>query len=267
MCLKSKCTGPVFVISDLHLGDRGARDNFCVFNREQELGHFLDHVERRRGKLIIAGDLLDFWQANISKVIVTWLPLLKRLNEMEAVYVLGNHDSDLNHFLGRQLIDVPLINNARREYSFTMGGRTFQVIHGHEADPYCSSEDPGTGRITAILTALSEDRHGGPRLGTSSTVESRVLGPMERAVSLWGRLCGKPDRYKAMNRKLRELRHTEVLISGHTHKAGRIDGWYYNTGSWSEFVNSYVEVRLDGSVCLFDWVGRLNRNNYTELPV
>ena len=34
--------GPIFVVSDLHLGDNGPRDNFAVGNRPQQFNRFLD---------------------------------------------------------------------------------------------------------------------------------------------------------------------------------------------------------------------------------
>jgi len=90
---------PIFVISDLHMGDGGARDNFALNNREKELGLFLDYVASQQGELIILGDLFDFWQMNLSKVVTTHIPLLDRLAAMNATYVVGNHDADLDGLL------------------------------------------------------------------------------------------------------------------------------------------------------------------------
>lgn len=39
----------IFVISDLHMGDGGARDNFALNNREEQLGLFLDYVASQQG--------------------------------------------------------------------------------------------------------------------------------------------------------------------------------------------------------------------------
>jgi UDP-2,3-diacylglucosamine pyrophosphatase LpxH len=53
---------PLFCVSDLHLGDRGPRDCFNVKNREERFMAFLDHVESCNGRLVILGDLFDWWQ-------------------------------------------------------------------------------------------------------------------------------------------------------------------------------------------------------------
>jgi UDP-2,3-diacylglucosamine pyrophosphatase LpxH len=54
------------------IGDGGPRDNFGHegSNRPQQLTRFLDYVSEQNGELIVVGDLLEFWQANFSKVIV-----------------------------------------------------------------------------------------------------------------------------------------------------------------------------------------------------
>ena len=36
--------GPIYAISDLHMGDGGARDNFPLDDRERQLNLFLDYV-------------------------------------------------------------------------------------------------------------------------------------------------------------------------------------------------------------------------------
>ena len=61
---------PIFCVSDLHLCDRGYRDNFAVEGREARFYKFLDYVEAEGGQLYVLGDLFDWWQANLSKSVV-----------------------------------------------------------------------------------------------------------------------------------------------------------------------------------------------------
>ena len=84
------------------------RDNFPLNNREKELGLFLDYVASQQGELIILGDLFDFWQMNLSKIVMKHMPLLDRLAAMNATYVLGNHDADLDDFIGTGFLSHPL---------------------------------------------------------------------------------------------------------------------------------------------------------------
>ncbi len=260
--------GPIFEISDLHMGDGGPRDNFAYGNREKELDSFLDHVEDHHGRLIICGDLFELWQSNISKVLTKRMPLLDRLARMEATYILGNHDIDLRYFVhSKGWLTHPFFDRMCIACYARVCGQTFRFIHGHEADPYCSNEAPGLGRITAILSGLAEDKNGSPMLDKYRTVEDRVVGPMEKAVSLWNRLCGKPDRFTEINRRLYDMRDTNVIISGHTHFAGRIGTWHYNSGTWAERVNSFVRVNNDATVQVYDWIDGDPVPNNKELPI
>ena len=94
----------VFVISDLHMGDGGPRDNFAVGDRSRQLDLFLEMVAARQAELVILGDLFDFWQMNLSRVVTLRLPLLDRLAALNALYVVGNHDADLAYFIGTGLL-------------------------------------------------------------------------------------------------------------------------------------------------------------------
>lgn len=266
--------GPLYVISDLHMGDGGPRDNFAYGTHEKELMSFLDMVEAVHGRLLICGDLFELWQSNISKVITKRVYLLDRLDRMQAIYVLGNHDADLRYFMfgERQWLNHLFFRRMTDSFSQVIGGRRFHFTHGHIADPYCAGDTPGLGRITAIYSGLAEDRNGGPMLDKYRTVEDKVVGRLEKLVSMWSRLRGKPDRFTAINRRLRELLVQppigyDVVVCGHTHFPGRIGDWHYNTGTWAERVNSFVRIDNDGAVGVFDWENGQPVSNRTELPI
>ena len=254
---------PIYVVSDLHAADGGPRDSFSYKDRESQFDDFLSYVKMNNGQLVIAGDLLDLWQCNISKVIMHRRPLLDKLFNMGAIYIIGNHDSDLNYFLGTNLIH-PLIKHAVRSYNVVIGDKVIDIIHGHEVDPFCASDVPGIGRITAIMSGIAEDKNGSPMLG-SKTVANKVTGPMDRFVSHFDWLRGKPSRYVAMNRELKKFCTTDILISGHTHLPGHIGNWYYNTGTWAEFKNSFVKI--DDNVTVYDWNNGNPAVDTTELKI
>lgn len=261
--------GPIFVISDLHMGDGGPRDNFAYGDREKELVAFLDYVERKCGRLVICGDLFELWQSNISKVLTKRKWLLDRFASMQATYILGNHDADLYYFMFQEgWLTHPFFRRMCGSCFLNKCGKSFQFIHGHEADPYCVSDVPGLGRITAIYSGLAEDRNGGPMLDKYRTVEQKVVGRMERLVSLWNWLRGKPDRFTAINRQLRDMAPVaDVVICGHTHRSGHIGTWHYNCGTWAERTNSFVCINSSGSVGVFDWKDGRAVPNQTELPI
>jgi len=259
---------PIFAVSDLHMGDGGPRDNFAYGDREKEFLGFLDHVESQNGELVICGDLFELWQANMSRVLTWRRALMDRLAKMGATYILGNHDVDLWYFINTGLLNHPLLSTMRAYYVTHRGGRGFYFCHGHEADPYCASKNPGLGRITAIYSGLKEDKNGGPMLNKYRTVEDRVVGRMERWVSFWNRLRGKPDRFVSINRNLKLMIPNEaIVICGHTHLPGRIDDWHYNCGTWAERRNSFVQIDAAGRIGVYDWVGGSPQENRTELRI
>ncbi len=267
-------TGPLYAISDLHMGDGGCRDSFAYGTHEAELMSFLDMVEAVCGRLVICGDLFELWQSNISKVLTKRVWLLDRLDRMKAIYVLGNHDADLRYFLfgEREWLNHQFFRRMTDSFSQVVGGRRFHFTHGHAADPYCAGDTPGVGRIVAIYAGLAEDRNGSPMLDKYRTVNDKVVGRLEKLVSLWSRLRGEPDRFTAINRKLHELlvqptNGYDVVVCGHTHFPGRIGDWHYNTGTWAERVNSLVRIDNDGTVGVFDWKNGEPIANTIELPI
>lgn len=255
---------PIYCVSDLHLGDCGRRDNFSCMSGGQrltEFGHFLEFVEKNNGQLLILGDFFELWQSNMSAVLTAREQLLDRLARMKAIYVLGNHDIDLVHFIHHNWLGHSFFQRMCLSHTAEVAGRKFHFIHGHQTDDFCSGDTPGLGRITAIYTGLKEDRNGSPLYkGKYPTVEARSIGFLEGWVDFIGRLRGKPGRIQQMNRGLchlldRDRSKYDVLVSGHTHRAGKIAGWsIYNTGTWAEQTNSFVVISRYGGVGVFDWV-------------
>jgi UDP-2,3-diacylglucosamine pyrophosphatase LpxH len=75
----------IFVISDLHIGDGGPRDNFAHGGqRPIDLAEFLDYIDEQNCDLVILGDLFEFWQSSLSRVIIRNLGLIDRLGSLKA---------------------------------------------------------------------------------------------------------------------------------------------------------------------------------------
>ena len=284
----------IFVISDLHLGDGGPRDSFAWGDREKQFGLFLDYVAQKQGELIVLGDLFEFWQMNPSKIVVRNKPLLDRLAAMSATYVVGNHDTDIEHFIGTGLLSHPLFEKLSRPFEREIGGKRFKFMHGHEVDPFNSGDTPGKGRICAILAGMREDKNGSPVLPNGEFVEDHleeigdileaIAGHIEiaetRLTGWWNRLRPGGQREENWARHLTPAQNPDlakqmlalyyedmedcgydVLIAGHTHHPGRIGDWYFNSGTWARKKNSFIQISAAGKAAVFDWVdGRLVRN-------
>lgn len=272
-----KLPRPIFVVSDLHLGDRGPRDNFAHMNggnRTDEFWNFLNMVERANGRLIIVGDLFELWQSNMSLVLTSWHLLLNRLARMKAVYILGNHDADLLYFCSSSLgLSHPFFKTMATNRTEYRGGKSFHFIHGHETDSYCAGSVPGIGRITAIYTGLKEDRNGGPLLDKYRTVEDATTSRLEWVSGILRWCLRKPNRRQLGYLGLCKLLRTyNVVVSGHTHRAGQLRSQYgpvpaYNAGTWAEGTCSFVVIDPKGKVGVYDWIDGQGRPNATQLKV
>lgn len=288
-------TRPQFVVSDLHLGDKGPRDNFAHMSggwREQEFNNFLDYVESENGELTIAGDLFELWQSNISKVLTCRMKLMDRLASMGTRYLLGNHDIDLLYLTkeGGVMLDHPLFADLKLSHTFYVNGRRILLIHGHEQDIYCMSEVPGIGRASAIYSGLREDRNGGPlskwKYG-ARTVEARSLGHFDRCSRLIRRFLGRPNATQVMRQEIYNkfwASNVDALIYGHTHEPGQFARTQqrtlgrnkvikheslpiYNTGTWAEEVNTFACIDGYGEIGLFNWADGLFKTNSTTLSL
>jgi UDP-2,3-diacylglucosamine pyrophosphatase LpxH len=279
-------TRPIFCVSDLHMGDGGARDNFAHMSgghREREFHQFLDYVQYHRGHLFILGDLFELWQGNISRVITYRMGLLDRLANMHATYILGNHDIDLKYFTSTHglMLSHPLFCDLPLSKNLVVGGKTIRLIHGHEQDKYCQDESPGVGRISAIYAGRKEDRNGGPMKDKYRTIESQTMSRLSRWTRLARKCLGIQDQGSATRAAILAeflAGKANALVFGHTHEPGQfaypngVTLPIYNCGSWCEQVPSFVRIEADGEkiqkkIQVLDWRYGSPRINSSTLKV
>lgn len=281
-------TRPIFVVSDLHMGDGGPRDNFAHMaggRRESEFISFLDYVYTVNGRLVINGDLFELWQANISKVLTYRVDLLDYLADdcFNTVYLLGNHDIDLLHFRWEKGVRLthPIFRQMATSLILHVAHQNILICHGHEQDPYCCGENPGLGRASAIYTGLKEDRVGSPLRGKYGTVEGQAL----RRLTWPGRVrrwfMGEPSPTQVIRKNmlcLQQSKDYDAVIFGHTHEPGQLvrysrvlNNWIlapiYNSGSWTEETCSFVRIDPEGTIGVYDWVGGKAVKNNTKLHI
>jgi len=290
----------IFVISDLHMGDGGARDNFAATPkgqkpRKEQILSFLEYVKGRNGHLYILGDLFEFWQSSVGRVIVERLDLLDAFAEMNAVYVVGNHDADLQALIGTNLINHKFFENMKEAFIEPIGGKNFKFMHGHEEDPFNSGDTPPLGRALSIAAGIVEDKVGSPFLESGESVETLLLQAVE-GIKRMGKwllkwlvshipLIGK--KYKILLQiqggvtpaqdsslakqilvdyyKNKQKEGYDIAIVGHTHEPGRCQEWYFNSGSWATDVNSFIEITPEGKVQVYDWTDGTPVQNNTEI--
>ena len=130
-----------YVISDLHMCDKGPRDTFCLDGRLNRFRNFLDWVSTKENfELIVVGDLLDFWRVNIGSSVDAYKDILDRLYQMNTIYVLGNHDDAFINFLNTNVgLPHELIEHSSPPFNKKIGDREFTFLHGHEIDKFCKN--------------------------------------------------------------------------------------------------------------------------------
>jgi len=268
----------IYVVSDLHLGDGGPRDNFAADNKAQQFSLFLDFVESQNGEILVLGDLFEFWQANISRALKQWMPIVNRLAQLQARYVIGNHDADFEEMIGTGLLSHPFFERMSGPFTQTIGGKVFQFMHGHELDPFNRDGTPGWGRILSILVGIMEDRKGSPLLSAGGFTEKSLLKLSRGFMWLWNMSVNRfeksknrqipmdfeasltpaqsPEKVKgilALYHQDKLQKGYDVLVAGHTHKADSRGGWYYNSGCWVGLRNHFLRIEPDASVYVCEW--------------
>jgi len=260
------------------MGDGGPRDNFAADDKEQQFSLFLDYVETQRAELFILGDLFEFWQSNIGRVLIFRMPLLERFARMGVIYVVGNHDADLEDLVGTKLLNHPFFDRMSGPFSRQIGQRTFRFMHGHEVDPFNRDGTPRWGRILSILAGIIEDRKGSPLLSAGGLTEKTLLRISRSFMWMWNNSVNwfekgradephhsvsesltpaqEPGRVKGIlslyQKDLRQKGY-DCLVAGHTHRAGMVGGWYANSGCWVGLRNNFLRITPDGAVQVWEW--------------
>ena len=227
--------GPAVFVSDLHL--RGPEDP------NQQL--FLEFLERRirprpSVRLVVAGDLFDFWYGLPDRVPEPFRPVVAALESLPFVtYIEGNHDVRLARALGPEsrIAVVP------GDLELQAGSRRIHVEHGDHVDR------ADAGHIAFKRFMLSKPaglaaRVMGERalqwLGETAAVISR--GDMEAVL-------GQDARWLEAARSFGRARASDgydLTVLGHGHWLG---WWPENLiclGDWLVF-HSYLEVGEDGA--------------------
>jgi hypothetical protein len=151
-------------------------------------------------------------------------------------------------------------------------------MHGHEVDPFNCDDQPGWGRMLAIFAGIFEEKVGSPMLASGKPVEEALEKFGEGWLRAWNWLVNRlrlasergqtPDPKKELTPTQNPGRLGEMMkmyaadkasegydaaVVGHTHVAGRIGQWYYNSGSWTARDNTFIRIKPDGTVGIFNW--------------
>jgi UDP-2,3-diacylglucosamine hydrolase len=241
---------PVLVASDAHLGGAPPK-------QEQAFLEWLEHAGSGASRIILNGDLFDFWfeyRTGTTRGHGALLDLLRRIVEsgIPVTLVGGNHDWWGGPYL-RDEIGVELV--AEPDVRDIAGKRTF-LAHGD-----------GLGRGDMGYRLLKTVLRGRLTRSAFATLPPSLGDRIARGVSRTGRKWDEwGPHQEARSRALAEWAEArllsdpelELVVLGHTHlpllREVRAGQWYVNTGDWVTH-RSYVVLEQGREPRLLEWDG------------
>lgn len=224
----------IIFLGDGHLSNPDTKD-------QQALCQFLGGL-KDADKLVITGDLFEFWIGFGSYVFPHYSDVIDKLHEVksrgtELIYVEGNHD----FHMGRYFKETLGVTVYPKKFVLTINDKSILVMHGDTATKSLSYHlwrwfsrslafkifikfiTPNMAQKIAQYLSTQSKTYKGER---ADAIDDELIDYAER------KLLGRYD----------------AVIMGHSHKqtAHTIGGdlgrpiKYINTGSWQEFLN-YIE--------------------------
>jgi UDP-2,3-diacylglucosamine pyrophosphatase LpxH len=124
-----------------------------------------------------------------------------------------------------------------QEYAWEFCGVRHVAVHGHQFDRFVSHNSVLSSLLSAIHLGLQKMSFG----------KKRFMGFLERFDTAWLRLSEKVARGAIAHAKMKDARR---VFCGHTHEALTLhrDGVeYYNSGSWTQEVPTYIAIDNQGA--------------------
>ena len=234
-------THPVYIASDIHLGAVPA-------GTERRFVDFLDHVATHASRLIINGDLFDFWfeygevipgrhfrtLAGLARVVEAGVPV---------ALVGGNHDAWGGRFL-REEVGIELIDGVWRT---ELAGERSLVAHG---------DGLGVGDLKyRMLKATIRSR---VAIGAFRAIHPELGMRLARAVSSTETKGHSEDAAQGRARFLRDWARARLVedpalryvVCGHAHVPEVIEfepgRFYLNAGDWIRH-GTYLTIDAEGA--------------------
>jgi UDP-2,3-diacylglucosamine pyrophosphatase LpxH len=214
------------VLSDLHLGSESCQ--------VQAVLDFLEALPETK-LLILNGDVLENTEYRLTKQHWRVLSRLRKLSdELELVWVRGNHDFDAEsvaHLIGAEFVP---------EYMFESGAKQILCVHGDAWDRFLTDHPIITTIVDWFYLYMQRMSR---RLATRAKRSSKTF-----------LRCVEKIRLEATG--YAKARQADVVICGHTHQAEvgaestPESPSYCNTGCWTDHHCHYLtlqngQVRLE----------------------
>ena len=229
----------VYFFSDVHLG-LGTRESDR--ERERELLRFLSAIAHDCERLVIVGDLFDYWFEYSTVIPKNYFRILTALSDFRERgiiidYVMGNHDFGHQDFFEKEL-NIPIHHN---DITLILNGKKFYIAHG-DGKAY---NDTGYLILRAILRNKISQKlfrwihpDVGIWLASGSSHASRIYTDEKD----YSKRDGLQD---FAEKKITE--GYDYVIMGHRHHASVLNfgnGMYINLGHW--LAQPATFARFDG---------------------
>ncbi len=235
-------------ISDLHLGDGSRTDDF---HRDKEFFLFLQFVEREAEELIIVGDFLELWQADLDRVLFRHSDVINKLlslrDKVKVTYLIGNHD----HIPFVKFIHSHI--GVGLEYRDIKGGLIAE--HGNRYDifnryknPFKSIRWPSGKHIAVMIAGLERLVHRDFDVWAKRALEN-TDDFLQEAIRIKNKVRPSSKEYLLRGGHFGEFeqavkehisRGLRIVVFGHTHRCQLINvedgGIYANCGAWVDDV-------------------------------
>jgi UDP-2,3-diacylglucosamine hydrolase len=242
---------PVLVASDAHLGG-------STPDQERAFLAWLDHAACEASRIVLNGDLFDFWfeyRTGTTKGHDAVLGSLRRIVDAGVPVTLmgGNHDwwggAYLREKIGVEFLQEPVVRE--------IAGRRTLLAHGDGL----GRGDVGYRALKGVL------RSGLTRMAFGAlppTLGDRIARGVSRTGHQWdvyteGHLARSAELEAWAREQLRARSELDLILLGHTHvpllrevEPGR---WYANTGDWVKH-RSYLTLMPGRAPVLAEWSGR-----------
>ncbi|MBD3374918.1 UDP-2,3-diacylglucosamine diphosphatase [candidate division KSB1 bacterium] len=240
---------PLFLVSDAHLG---AETKLKERHKCQEFFGFLNHVQEQQGRLIICGDLFDFWFEYHRVIMQDHFETLTALYGLRRTgvpidYLAGNHDFWLGTFLESR---IGLVIHPDDFVIHTSAGQIY-LRHGDGL----LRNDHGYRLLKRIL------RH--PlNIKLYRLLHPDVGIPLALFFSHLSRNSKKELQAAYDDTDYRQFAYKKIengydmVVLGHTHWAAIEKyhrGWYLNPGSWM-LTRTFLKIDTSGP-SLLQWKG------------
>ena len=250
---------PVYLASDVHLGAAPGETRRAFLS-------WLDHCGSRASKVVINGDLFDFWFEYRSVIPRGHTRVLGALSALvdagiPVILVGGNHDwwggDFLTQEIGVEFLTEPTV--------LDLHGRRTLLAHGDGL----GSGDLGYRMLRLILRGSFTRfafRWLHPDLGAWIARRVSKTGVHPEGPS-WKQIARSEYLEQWATRKLKERSDLDLVVLGHTHVPLLVEvdpgRHYLNAGDWI-LNKSYAIVPRDGPPKLLDYQDQMNSESHGD---